>query len=190
MLFFAVLSAGVIFSRRDTLAAEMMEFMHSNFLLLSLGPVLLALGARYKHVLFWAYDILRPVSKARFLREQAVQMVSFVGFYFILFILSLVVVPAALYHQEILGQASLWGYVMLCGNVALLAAASIALLNCYTQPWFVMGYGVLTGTLVLIYFYFVEHIPWPQLMVSNGMLGALNIFLAIMAYRAWRRKEY
>ena len=132
----------MIYISRFSLLHGFFKDPYNNFLLYTVAPVLLVLCANHRNMTTWGYDMLKPVRKGDFIKEQGVVLAGGLGLYWFLFVFYLVLIPQLLLKPEALALTRFWGYLLLTGSFALLTLSWVIFMSCYSsRPWFVLIHG-------------------------------------------------
>lgn len=164
--------------------------MYSNLLLLSITPVLIAIGANYKRLAYGDHDVLRPVDKKQYVREQGVILAMDLISYWTLFAACFFILPGVFFDSSVLGMGKFWAYLIFTVNFSFLVLCWLVLLSGISNATTVIVHGGLLGFISLFYFYFSSSLSFEQMILSNWMCLVGNAILTNRAYRAWCEKEF
>lgn len=164
--------------------------VYSNFLLLSISPVLITIGANYRRIAYWGYDILKPVDRRQYMLQQGIVSMTNLLMYWALFAVCFAVLPNIFSQPEIFATKKYWAYLFLTGIFAAVVLCWLAGLSCAKSPAAVITQGLVFGLTALIGFYCVEVFSFEQLMIANAVLLALSLIFGRKAYEAWCDNEF
>ena len=100
-----------------------------NFLLLSVAPVLIALGSNYKKMMYWAYDSLKPIDKRTFILEKGFGFFRDLILFWFLFVVYFAVISSAVLNAGIMATVKFWSYLLFTGAYGYLIMAWIAYMS-------------------------------------------------------------
>jgi len=172
---------------------EMEKFfrnVYTNFLLLTMTPVLVALGSQYKRITYWGYDLLKPVKKESYVKERGVVVLRTLFSYWIVFIVCLVLIPNYVFKPEVLHTLKFWAFFLLTGTFSFLTLTWIAYLGCESDSKRVVIHGIILASLVLIYFSLMPAFSILEMVMSNVVCLTGGVILTKLAYRGWCEQEF
>jgi len=164
--------------------------VYSNFLLLTLTPVLMTIGEHYKKIAFWGYDLLKPVTKVEYLKEQGIVILNKLLTYWFLLCICLAVFPSIIFQPDIFAEKRFWAYLALTADFSLLVLSWLALLACVLNSTVVIINGIILSSIALFYFYLVPRFSFEQLILNNLICFICAVALLFKAYQAWGEKEF
>ena len=164
--------------------------VYSNFLLLAMSPVLVTMGANYKRIAYWGYDLLKPVNKEEYIKEQAIILLANLFLYWFLFAVCFAILPNIIFQPELFVTKKFWGYLALTASVSFIVLCWLALLCCIRNPVLVITHGSMLSLIVMFYFYFVPGLSFEQISFHNFICLVVSFVLLNKAYRAWCEKEF
>lgn len=164
--------------------------VYSNFLLLTMSPVLVAMGTNYKRIAYAAYDFLKPVNKQEYMKEQAIILCTKLFLYWLLLTVSFAILPNIIFHPELFSTRKFWAYLALTANVSFIVLCWAALLSCVLNPIRVIANGFILSLIVMFYFYSVPRFSFAQMLFHNVICMAGAVFLLSKAYQLWCEKEF
>ena len=110
-------------------ANEFFANAYSNFLLLSIAPVLIALGSNYKKMMYWGYDSLKPIDKKTFILEKGYSFFRDLALFWVLFVVYFAVISSVVLNAEILATVKFWSYLFFTGMYGFLIMAWISYMS-------------------------------------------------------------
>jgi hypothetical protein len=139
---------------------------------------------------YWGYDLLKPVRRARYLRERGAALFGQLMLHWFIFCLYMVILPQLVLSPETLLSAKIWAYLGFTGCFALLIMAWLSYLSSCRQERIVVLNGVLSALLAVTYFYLAQFLSVDAITVNSGFcLLAGGLFLK-MAYRQWCEADF
>lgn len=163
--------------------------IYSNFLLLSMTPILITMGTYYKKMAYWEFDLMRPVSKQQYLWERGVvYLLNFCMYWFVL-IVCFAVFPAIINRPEMLTSGKFFGFLLLTGTFALLVMAWLTWLSCSSNAKEVIFHAFVIGSVILLQYYCAPGLTSRTLVYVNGICLCGGIMFLRKAYLAWCQKE-
>ncbi len=162
---------------------------HTNFLLLSMTPILATLSGYYRNMAYWGYDLLRPVTREQYLRERGLVLALHLLVHWLFLIWMVAVVPAWTLQPEIFSTARFWLNLSLTGIIALLTMAWLTGLSCVSSARLIILNGCLLGFVVLFFIYFSDVLPTAWLVAFNFSSLCLLIGVVRLSYRYWLCKD-
>lgn len=131
-------------------ANEFFANAYSNFLLLSIAPVLIALGFNYKKRMYWEYDSLKPIDKKTFILEKGYSFFRDLVLFWILFVLYFALISSAVLNAEILGTLKFWSYLLFTGTYGYLVMAWICYMSSCSKAKTVIFNGMCLCLLTMV----------------------------------------
>lgn len=180
----------LLFASKQPAWHSFSEDVYSNFLLLAISPVLIAMGTNYKRIACWGYDLLKPVNKQEYMKEQAIILFANLFLYWLLFTVCFAILPNIIFHPELFSIKKFWGYLALTANVSFIVLCWVALLSCVLSPVRVIANGLVLSLIVMFYFYFVPKFSFEQMLYHNLICFVGTMFLLSKAYQSWCEKEF
>ena len=81
-------------------ARDFFSRAYVNFLLLALTPVLATLIGQYKKIAYWEFDLLRPVTRAQYIKERGVLLAIHLLAHWLMIVWFIAVLPSAVYQGD------------------------------------------------------------------------------------------
>ncbi len=164
--------------------------VYSNFLLFSLTPALLTIGANYKRIAYWGYDLLKPVTRENYIREQGLVLAVNLILYWTLFAICFAILPNIVFYPELFAAKKFWAYLFLTLNFSFVVLSWLAWLSCMIDAAPVIGHGIVLSLLTLFFFYCGGRFSFAQIMFSIVVCLMVSAVLSEHAYRIWCDKEF
>ncbi len=163
---------------------------YSNFLLYAIAPVLIVLCSNYRNMSTWPHDLLKPVRKKDFIKEQGAGLLAGLGLYWLLFVMYLVFIPHCVLQPAALLSSRFWGYLALSGSFAFLTLSWVIFMSTYSsRPWFVLANGSVLVGLAQLLFVVAGKQPF-MINMLNSALCWVGIYLFLKwGYRKWCQAE-
>ncbi|HQO58419.1 MAG TPA: hypothetical protein PLT76_06820 [Candidatus Omnitrophota bacterium] len=176
---------------RFSLGHGLFDDPYNNFLLYTVAPVLLVLCVNHRNMTTWSYDILKPVRKEDFLRDQGLVLLGGLGLYWSLFVLYLILIPHLIFKPAELALPRFWGYILLTGSFALLTLSWVIFMSCYSsRPWFVIIHGSLLCALAQVLFMVSGHF-YGMTSLGVSLVCWLGVYMFLKSsYRKWCEAEF
>ncbi|MBU0469255.1 MAG: hypothetical protein KKD07_06765 [Candidatus Omnitrophica bacterium] len=140
----------VYFLNAFQFANEFFANAYSNFLLLSIAPVLIALGANYKKMMYWEYDSLKPIDKKTFILEKGYSFFRDLVLFWMLFVVYFAVISSLVLNAEILTTVKFWSYLFFTGTYGYLIMAWISYMSSCSKAKTVIFNGMCLCLLTMI----------------------------------------
>ncbi|MGE0268578.1 MAG: hypothetical protein AB7S78_09020 [Candidatus Omnitrophota bacterium] len=180
----------LLFIKSNPAFADFFRNAYSNFLLLSMTPVLVVIGSHYKKLDYAGHDLLKPVAKPQYIKERGLVLIAHWLTYWIIFSVCFALLPNIVFQPDIYLSAKFWGYLLLTGNVSFLVTAWLAWLSCSMDSRVVIINGIILSSLLIFQFYYASTFAGPLLVWNNVICLGAGLFLFRCAYWAWCRKEF
>lgn len=170
---------------------EFFKDPYNNFLLYTVAPVLLVLCANHRNMTSWGYDMLKPVRKGDFIKEQGLVLIGGLGLYWFLLVFYLILIPHLVLSPAEMFQPRFWGYLLLTGSFALLTLSWVVFMSCYSaRPWLVIIHGSFLCVLAQLLFMVAGRFPgMASLGVSLLCWTGVYVFLK-SGYQKWCEAEF
>ncbi len=164
--------------------------VYSNFLLLSMSPVLITIGANYRRIAYWGYDVLKPVGKKQYMKQQGIVLLTSLFLYWALIAVFFAILPNIIAQPDLFMAKKFWAYLFLTLIFAFSVLSWLALLSCVKSSTSVIMQGVVLSVVVLWCFYFVSGFSLGQILLSNLISLIGSIVLCRKAYEVWCENEF
>lgn len=163
---------------------------YSNFLLLAITPVLMTFGSQYRKMGYWGYDLLKPVKKEQYVKEQGIILLTHLLFYWLVFNLCFALLPSLILQPEVFNEKTYWGFIILTGTFSFMVLAWLVLLSGSSQSWTIVIHGILLSHIMMFLFYFASRLNFEAIMGLNALCVAVGIIMLNKARFAWCQKEF
>lgn len=160
------------------------------FLMYVLTPLVILAIFYYRRMIFWGYDIIRPVSRSAYFRDQAVVVFAHVFMYWLFTVLALAVIPRVIFHigPELSLRQLL--FFVLSGSFVFLITAVVSVLSAIdSAPRIIFNGGVLC-CLAVVFFDIVPDLNITGFCVFIWACLASGLVFIKNGYHAWCHKEY
>ncbi|MBP6344251.1 MAG: hypothetical protein KA403_09960 [Candidatus Omnitrophica bacterium] len=164
--------------------------VYSNFLLLSFSPVLITVASHYRRMAYWGYDILKPVDKKDYMRQQGVVIFTSLVLYWTLFAVCFALIPSIMNKPDVFAAWQFWLYLLYTLNFSFMVLCWLALLSCTANPIFVIMQGILLTCAALFLLYCMPGFSADQMIANNIVCLTAGLFFCRRAYLAWCEKEF
>lgn len=163
--------------------------IYLNFLLFTITPVVLTLGSQYKQMLYWSYDLLKPVSRTQFIMEKAVMfLVQLFGFWIFISVI-FGYLPVKILAPFLL-DGKLAFYLLLTFIFSFFTLAVIAFLSVIEKSWMVIILGFVYIQVALVLSVFIVLLTIKQLLLCSLIFLVVGGILSYLAYGKWINKEF
>lgn len=180
----------LLFIKNNPAFADFFRNAYSNFLLLSMTPVLVVIGSHYKKLAYGGYDLLKPVTRPQYIKERGVVLTAHLLTYWIIFAVCFALLPNIIFQPDIYRSAKFWGFLLLTGNCSFLVTAWLTWLSCSSDSRVVIINGIVLSSLLIFQFYYASTFAGPLLVWNNVICLGAGLFLFRCAYSAWCQKEF
>lgn len=180
----------LLFIKSHPAFADFFKNAYSNFLLLSITPVLVVIGSHYKKLAYGGYDLIKPVTRPQYIKERGIVLTVHLFVYWFIFAVCFALLPNVLFKPDIYQSAQFWGFIALTGNFAFLVTAWLSWLSCSADSKMVIINGIILMTITIFQFYYAAGLSLAVLILNNAACLCGSILLFRNAYLAWCQKEF
>ena len=170
----------------------MTNSIEANFLLLAGAPVLLTLITNYKSMMFWNCDLLKPVSRDNFFKQQGVKFFVDLSVFWLIIAGYFAVIPDALRGAEQIIHPKFWIFLVLTYAFCLLNLTWLAALSAKNNARAVIFSGFFLCLLIMLEFLLAGRSSVGWITINAGLclcLIASGLFCK-SAFEEWMNKEF
>lgn len=161
-----------------------------NFLLFAGAPVLLTVITNYKNMIFWNTDLLKPVSRENFFKEQGTKFFRDLIVYWVIIAGYFAIMPDWIYGTQQLGQSHFWVFLFLTFTFSLLCLAWLGVLSALSNERAVIANGLLLSLLIMLEFLGSGRTPTVWIIINALLCLILSVLFLKLSYRKWVNKEF
>ncbi len=170
--------------------SDWLKNVYGNFLIFVVTPLVLVTVSYYKRLIFWGYDVVRPVSRRRYISEHMVSVCLEALWYWVLTVLVLGVVPSLFFHFEQRVGMHFAGFFGLSGSLLFLTlAVLISMVASENTVSFIVNAGLLSGIVAVLFGVSADMTVQSYILCCWACLASGLIFIK-RGYHAWCEKEY
>jgi len=163
----------------------------SNFLLLSIAPVLVAISTNYNKVPYWGYDLLKPVSRTDFVKEHGLILLCNLFIYWVILCLFFAVLPKTVHAPEHLLIPRFWAYLLVTGSYSFLVMAWMALMSRIQKPFLIVLHGIFLCSITSLQYMSSPFVTTAWEWLFTGFIySVIALILLRAAYRRWCETEF
>lgn len=164
--------------------------INGNFLLLIATPLVIGAIRNYKSLIFWGYDILRPISRQRYLTDQIAGALLRFFEYWSLIVIVLGVIPALLFYPPQFVSWDLLGFFLLSGSILFLIISVLVYITATEDNLaIIVNFGLL-AYVALLFFEPAVFLDLRGYILTCLVCLAGGLIYIFRGYHAWCRKEY
>ena len=163
---------------------------YANFLLLSVTPVLIVICGNYRRIVFWGYELLKPVKKEPFILQHGFAMLMNLLLYWFLFILFFSILPGLVLENPFLNELKYWLYLFLTGSYAFVVFAWISYMSSLKSTRLMILNGLVLCLLSLLQFYEAANFPRFIILTNSTVCLLIGGIFIQATYRRWCRAEF
>lgn len=190
LCFILLLSAALPSINNVTFVVDFFEPMPNNFMLFTLFPVILTIGDAYKKLVFWGYDLIKPVEREAYIKQRGIKLGAHLVVYWLSAVVFIGIMPSILVYPDELGKASFWMFVLLTGVFSIFVAAYIFWAASLKNTWGTLVTGVLVGLCILLMLFASPRLTLFPMIQLIGVYALCGCALVRWGYLAWCDKEY
>ncbi|HSA30876.1 MAG TPA: hypothetical protein P5160_03650, partial [Candidatus Omnitrophota bacterium] len=186
----AVLAIYVLTFFEVSWMSDWLKNVYGNFLIFVVTPLVLVTVSYYKRLIFWGYDVVRPVSRSRYMKDHIVSVCLEAFWYWVLTVLVLGVVPSLVFYVDALAWPQFWGFFVLSGSLLFLTlAVVVSMVASESTVSFIVNAGLLSGIVAVLFGVSAEMTVQSYILCCWACLASGLIFIK-RGYHAWCEKEY
>ncbi len=169
---------------------DWLKNIYGNFLIFVMTPLVMVTVGYYKRLIFWGYDIVRPVSRRQYISDHIVSVYAEALWYWILTVAVLGVIPSVFFHFEQHAPLQFMGFLILSGSLLFLTlAVLISLVATENTFSFIVNAGLLSGIVAVLFGVSADMTLKSYVLCCWACLASGLIFIK-RGYHAWCEKEY
>jgi len=180
----------LLFIKNNLLFASFFKNTYSNFLLLSITPVLITVGSYYKRMAYWGYDLLKPITKRHYFLERGIILLMHLFIYWLVFIICFALLPSIVFQPHVYKLPKFWGFLLLTGNFALFSTMWLTWISCLSDGRVIVLSGIIFSHIILFQFYFAASFSISMIIVMNIICFFFGGIFLRAAYKAWCQREF
>ncbi len=162
----------------------------TNFLLLSTTAVLLTIITNYKNMLFWSYDLIKPVGRHDFFKQHSVKFVSHLIIYWLIIVLYFAFLPDWARGTEQLKTPHFWSFLFLTLSFSTLCLSWLATLSAMTNERAVVGNGFVLCLIIMAEFFLAGRTSSGWILLNAVLCLILSTLFFKLAFDKWMNKEF
>ena len=162
---------------------------YNNFLLLTVGPILLLISANYKKMPYWKYELLKPIQRRDYILERGFGLLGSLELFWLLLSLFIVIFPSILLNPAALGTWRFWLYLVFTETFCVLIFSVLLSLICIKQTRKVIFYGIPFGFFIIIEFYLIPFVSARSILYHLLFCYVILWKLLPAVFRQWLKKE-
>ncbi len=164
--------------------------VQTNFLLLAGAPVLLTLITNYKSMMFYSCDLLKPVSRKNFFKQQGVKFLVDLSIFWLMIAGYFAVIPDALRGSGQMVQGQYWIFLFLTYAFALLNLTWLAAISAKDNARTVILNGFFLCVLIMAEFFLAGRTSSEWIAINAGLCLLGSGLFAQRAFAEWMSKEF
>ncbi len=192
LLIFSLLSLPVYFIFLKSPAAELIitAKVETNFFLLCCAAVFLTVITNYKNMIFWSYDLIKPVTRRDFFKQQGIKFICNLCVYWLIIAVYFAFVPDWATGAKQVREPHFWAFLFLTFCFSIFCFAWLATLSAMRNERAVIGNGLMLCVLVIAEFFLGSRTPTMWL-ITNALLclTLAGLFLKL-AFEKWMDVEF
>ncbi len=162
----------------------------SNFLLLSGAAVLLTGITHYKNMVFYSYDLLKPVTRKNFFKEQGLKVFQDLCVFWLVIVLYFAFAPDWAEGSKQICQPHFWVYMFLTFSFSMFCLVWLATLSAMKDERAVVGNGFVLCVIILAEFYLGSKAPTIWLIINALLCLILAGLFLKLAFEKWMDVEF
>jgi hypothetical protein len=164
--------------------------VQTNFLLLAGAPVLLTLITNYKSMMFYSCDLLKPVSRKNFFKQQGVKFLVDLSIFWLMIAGYFAVIPDALRGAGQMVESQYWIFLFLTYAFALLNLTWLAAISAKDNSRTVILNGFFLCVLIMAEFFLAGRTSSGWIALNAGLCLLGSGLFAQRAFAEWMSKEF
>ncbi len=186
----AVLAIYVLAFFEISWMSDWLKNVYGNFLIFVVTPLVLVTVSYYRRLIFWGYDVVRPVGRSRYMKDHIVSVCLDALWYWALTVLVLGVVPSLVFYADALVWPQFLGFFILSGSLLFLTLAVVVfMVASESAVSFIVNAGLLSGIVAVLFGVSAEMTVESYILCCWACLASGLIFIK-RGYHAWCEKEY
>ncbi len=190
LLSLALLPLYLIFLRLPTAELIVNAKAETNFLLLGTAAVLLTAITNYKNMIFWDFDLIKPVRRSDFFKEQGIKFIGNLCVYWLIIAVYFGFVPDWVSGAKQIYQPHFWAFVFLTFSFSIFCFSWLATLSAMKDERAVVGNGLVLCVLIIAEFYWGSKNPTSWLIVNALLCLTLAGLFLKLAFEKWMDVEF
>jgi hypothetical protein len=162
--------------------------VNNNFFLLVFTPLVIVTIRHYKNLIFWGLDILRPLQKKEYFKDQIARVFLHVFQYWLLIGTVLGFIPTILFVTD--GSVPILGYFFLSGSILFLIISVLIYITANDENVTVIVNGAMLSYIVLLFFEPASFLNAKGYILTCLVCLAGGLIYIRRGYHAWCLKEY
>ncbi len=162
----------------------------NNFLLLAGSAVLITILTNYKAMIFWNYDLLKPVSRKDFFKQQGIKFFSNLLIYWVIIAVYFAIFPDLISGAKQIGQNQFWAFLFLTFSFSSLCLAWLATLSAMRNERLVIANGLVLCLLIMSEFFWAGKTPTQWLVLNATLCLILCGLFFKLAFEKWMKVEF
>lgn len=164
--------------------------IETNFLLLSTAAVLLTIITNYKNMMFWSYDLIKPIRRCDFFKQQGVKVYSHLLSYWFMIVLYFAIIPDLATSAQQLRAAHFWAFLFLTLCFATLCLGWLATLSALRNECAVVGNGFVLCLIIMSELLLAGSSSTQWIVVNAFLCLILSTLFLKLAFEKWMDKEF
>jgi hypothetical protein len=163
--------------------------VQSNFLILSVAPIMSVLCFNYKKMGYWQRDMMKPVRRKNILKERGVALLTLLAAFWTFFAFTFAVLPNMIIAPALLRTPLFWAYLFLTGCYAFAVFSWIIFLVCLSVTKVIIANFIGLALLSLFQALGVPSFSLEMLIVTGVFSLAAGAVFLKTALKRWYEKE-
>lgn len=170
-------------------AIEWLRSVSGLFLMYVLTPLVIVAMVYYKRLIFWGYDLIRPVSRQAYFKDQAGLVFFRLAVYWLFTVLALRLIPMALFDIGKISTGVL-GFLLLSACFSFLIISVLIVLSAIDSVRRIIINGALLSLMMIIFFDIVPELSLKEHLLCSWACLASGLIFIKQGYHAWCSKEF
>ncbi len=162
----------------------------SNFLLLAGAAALLTVISNYKNMIFWNFDLIKPVRRSNFFKEQGIKFIGNLCVYWLIIAVYFGFVPDWVSGAKQIYQPHFWAFIFLTFSFSIFCFSWLAALSAMKDERAVVGNGFVLCVIILAEFYLGSKAPTIWLLANAFLCLILAGLFLKLAFKKWMDAEF
>lgn len=163
--------------------------IEANFLLLTGAPVLLTIITNYKNMIFWSFDLIKPVSRTEFFKEQGLKFIKDLAVFWLIVAVYFGAVPLFIISENV-DLPYFASYLFMTFGFSVLSLGWLAVLSSLTDEKAVAANGLVLCLIIMCEFYWAREVPSLWLMINALLCFTAGALFFKLAFEKWTNHEF
>lgn len=162
----------------------------NNFLLLAGAAVLLTVISNYKNMIFWSCDLIKPVRRSDFFKEQGIKFYCDLFVFWLVICFYFALVPDWANGKEQIREPHFWAFLFLTFCFSIFCLAWLAVLSAVRNERAVARGGFILCVLIIAEFFLGSKNPTGWMIINALLCLALTGLFLKLAFEKWMDVEF